>query len=154
MRKVFIALLLILATEVGSETRKNASKFTVSVNLIDAARGGCWTNPQKVRSDAEEKLVKLGFSLGTFNFADTKENEYVLEIFVKSNRHTFGNNSFCDGGASVNFKTSTSINGLDHSATLAGFRSSGINPLWDNTILSLVDLVMRQIESYFVSTGK
>ena len=153
MRSLLMVLLLIFATDAGSQTHTNASKFTVSINLIDAARGGCWTNIQKVRDLTEKKIRKIGLKIDTFNLAETKDKQYVLDIFVKSNRHTFGNHSFCDGGASVNFKTNASINGLEHSATLAGFSSSGIKPLWDETILSLVDLVIKQVESHLVSTS-
>ena len=154
MRKLLLALMIVLGTEAASETTANASNFTVSVILTDAARGGCWTNLQKVRIFTEEKLSKIGFKLGTFNLAETQDNQYVLEIFVKSNRHYLDNNSFCDGNALVDFKTNTYVNGILHSAILAEFSSSCITPVWDNTTLSLVDLVIRQIESLFDSTGR
>ena len=149
MRILLLALMIVLGTAVASETNVNASKFTVSINLTDAARGGCWTNLKEVRDFTEQKLRKIGFKIGTFNLAETQDNQYVLEILVKSNRQVFENNSFCDGGASVNFKTKTYVNGLLHWATLAGFSTSGINTLWDSTTLSLVDLVIIQIENYF-----
>ncbi len=149
MRSLIFVIGIILATQAVGETQQDPSNLSVSVNLIDAARGGCWTNLKEVRDLTEKNLSKLGFKLNSFNLSETNENRYVFDIFVKANRYTFDNDSFCDGGVSISFKTQASVNGLIHSAQLAGFTNSGINPDWNDTTIYLVNLVIKQIENHF-----
>ena len=151
MRTILITLALVatLSTEAGAETKLDASNFTVSVNLTDGATGACWTGTREVRQYIEENLQEIGFKLGHFNIADALKNQYVFDVSVFAKRKTFGDVTFCDGGVQTVFKTNTQVHGQEHIAQLAGYLINGSNPDWNDTTLSLVGLMIKEIENYF-----
>ena len=151
MRSFLLALsvIAIFSTQAGAGIELEASKFTVSVNLTDGATGACWTYTRKVRQFIEEKLKKMGFRLGHFNTAVALKNQYIFEVSVFSERKKSGDISLCDGGVHTVFKTNTKVHGQEHVAQLAGYLMNGSNPDWNDTVMSLADLTIKEIENYF-----
>ncbi len=146
---VTLALIITLGTQAGAEIKLDASDFTVSVHLTDGATDACWTGTRAVRQYVEENLEEIGFKLAYFNTADALKNQYVFEVSVFAKRKSFGDISICDGGVQTVFKTNTQVHGQEHIAQLAGYLINGSNPDWNDTVMSLVGLVIKEIENYF-----
>ena len=152
MRNILITLALIASIgtqQAGAEIKLDASNFTVSVNLTDGATDACWTGTQEVRLYIEENLEEIGFKFGHFNKANALKNQYVFDVSVFAKRKKFGDVTLCDGGVRTVFKTNTQVHGQEHIAQLAGYLINGSNPDWNDTTLSLVGLMIKEIENYF-----
>ena len=130
LKRLALTLLLITPSLASAEipflydeslTKDDLKELSVRVEIVDNAKGACWTNLKEVREYAEEKLRTFGVEKSETDIMDTDLQTYWLFVHVAALRTLQNNAGMCLGSVDVSLESWTTINGKDHRSSLGDY---------------------------------